>query len=94
MPPSYLTLDIDCVDPSFAPGTGTPEIGGLSTSQVDLAVILEQIRLQIRVFPTALFITIPNHSIIAAYTGDEHSGEYHTDPKLRWDGLCGGVTPF
>jgi len=33
-PPVYLTLDIDCLDPAFAPGTGTPEAGGLSTVQV------------------------------------------------------------
>jgi agmatinase len=33
-PPVYLSLDIDCLDPAFAPGTGTPEPGGLSTSQV------------------------------------------------------------
>jgi agmatinase len=33
-PPVYLTLDIDCLDPAFAPGTGTPEAGGLATSQV------------------------------------------------------------
>ncbi len=33
-PPAYLTLDIDCLDPAFAPGTGTPEPGGLSVSQV------------------------------------------------------------
>ncbi|HEY4038386.1 MAG TPA: agmatinase [Burkholderiaceae bacterium] len=32
--PAYLTLDIDCLDPAFAPGTGTPEAGGLSTAQV------------------------------------------------------------
>ena len=31
--PCYLTFDIDCLDPSFAPGTGTPVIGGLSTHQ-------------------------------------------------------------
>lgn len=30
----YLTLDIDCLDPAFAPGTGTPEPGGMSSSQV------------------------------------------------------------
>ena len=29
----YLTFDIDCLDPSMAPGTGTPVIGGLSTHQ-------------------------------------------------------------
>lgn len=32
--PVYLSLDIDCLDPAFAPGTGTPEPGGLSSSQV------------------------------------------------------------
>jgi agmatinase len=30
--PAYLTFDIDCLDPAFAPGTGTPVVGGLSTS--------------------------------------------------------------
>jgi agmatinase len=33
-PPLYLSLDIDCLDPAFAPGTGTPEPGGMSSSQV------------------------------------------------------------
>lgn len=32
--PCYLSLDIDCLDPSFAPGTGTPVPGGLSTLRV------------------------------------------------------------
>ena len=31
--PAYLTFDIDCLDPSYAPGTGTPVCGGLSTAQ-------------------------------------------------------------
>ncbi len=31
--PVYLSFDIDGLDPSVAPGTGTPEPGGLSTSQ-------------------------------------------------------------
>ncbi len=30
---AYITFDIDCLDPSFAPGTGTPVCGGLSTAQ-------------------------------------------------------------
>jgi agmatinase len=33
-PPVYLSLDIDCLDPAFAPGTGTPEPAGMSTNQV------------------------------------------------------------
>lgn len=32
--PVYLTFDIDCIDPAFAPGTGTPEIGGFTTLQI------------------------------------------------------------
>jgi guanidinopropionase len=31
--PVYVTFDIDGLDPSFAPGTGTPEIGGLTTRE-------------------------------------------------------------
>ncbi|MCB1697794.1 MAG: agmatinase [Pseudomonadales bacterium] len=31
--PAYLTFDIDCLDPAFAPGTGTPVVGGLSSSR-------------------------------------------------------------
>ena len=31
--PAYLSFDIDCLDPAFAPGTGTPVVGGLSTSR-------------------------------------------------------------
>jgi agmatinase len=40
-PPVYLTLDIDCLDPAFAPGTGTPEPGGMTTAQV--FTILEEL---------------------------------------------------
>ena len=32
--PTYLSFDIDSLDPAFAPGTGTPEIGGLTTREV------------------------------------------------------------
>jgi agmatinase len=31
--PTYLTFDIDSLDPAFAPGTGTPEVGGLTTRE-------------------------------------------------------------
>ena len=30
--PCYITFDVDGLDPAYAPGTGTPEIGGLSTA--------------------------------------------------------------
>ena len=31
--PTYISYDIDSLDPAFAPGTGTPEVGGLTTPQ-------------------------------------------------------------
>ena len=31
--PCYVTFDIDAVDPAFAPGTGTPEVGGLTSDE-------------------------------------------------------------
>jgi agmatinase len=31
--PAYLSFDIDFVDPAFAPGTGTPEVGGFTSAQ-------------------------------------------------------------
>ena len=40
--PAYLSFDIDALDPAFAPGTGTPEIGGLATWQMQ--AILRQLR--------------------------------------------------
>jgi agmatinase len=36
--PTYVTFDVDGLDPAFAPGTGTPEIGGLSTREA-LAIL-------------------------------------------------------
>ena len=32
--PTYISFDVDSLDPSFAPGTGTPEVGGLTTREV------------------------------------------------------------
>jgi agmatinase len=31
--PVYLTFDIDCLDPAYAPGTGTPVVGGITTDR-------------------------------------------------------------
>jgi guanidinopropionase len=36
--PTYVSFDIDCIDPSFAPGTGTPEVGGMSTIEAQALV--------------------------------------------------------
>ena len=39
---TYLSFDVDALDPAFAPGTGTPEIGGLTSWQVQ--AILRRLR--------------------------------------------------
>ncbi|MGB8815113.1 MAG: agmatinase [Paracoccaceae bacterium] len=39
--PTYLTFDIDCLDPAYAPGTGTPVWGGLTSAQA--AIILRDL---------------------------------------------------
>jgi len=36
--PVYVTLDIDVVDPAYAPGTGTPEAGGCSSREMIQAI--------------------------------------------------------
>ncbi|WP_086995507.1 agmatinase [Rhizobium sullae] len=36
--PTYVSFDVDALDPAFAPGTGTPEVGGLSSAQA-LAIL-------------------------------------------------------
>ena len=40
--PVYITFDIDCLDPAFAPGTGTPVWGGLSSAQA--GIILNELK--------------------------------------------------
>jgi guanidinopropionase len=36
--PTYISFDVDGLDPVFAPGTGTPEVGGLTTIEAQLLV--------------------------------------------------------
>ena len=35
--PGFLSVDVDVLDPAFAPGTGTPEPGGMTSSDLPLA---------------------------------------------------------
>ena len=35
---TYLTFDIDGIDPTFAPGTGTPEVGGFNVRESQLII--------------------------------------------------------
>ena len=36
--PTYLTFDIDGIDPTFAPGTGTPEVGGFNVREAQIII--------------------------------------------------------
>ncbi len=36
--PVYVTFDIDCIDPAYAPGTGTPSVGGFTSAEALAAV--------------------------------------------------------
>ena len=36
--PTYISFDVDALDPVFAPGTGTPEIGGYSTLEAQMMI--------------------------------------------------------
>lgn len=44
--PAYLTFDIDCLDPAYAPGTGTPVAGGPSSAKI-LSVLAKLDKLNI-----------------------------------------------
>jgi agmatinase len=58
--PAYLSVDIDVLDPAFAPGTGTPEPGGLSSAELlwacrELASRVELVGAElVEVIPTAV----------------------------------------
>jgi agmatinase len=58
--PVYLTVDVDVLDPAFAPGTGTPEPGGMTPVDLLLAVrtVAERLELVgadvVEVIPTAV----------------------------------------
>lgn len=42
--PTYITFDVDCLDPAYAPGTGTPVVGGLTTYETQR--ILRSLRIK------------------------------------------------
>jgi guanidinopropionase len=42
--PTYISFDVDCLDPAYAPGTGTPVIGGLTTYETQRILRALQIK--------------------------------------------------
>ena len=79
-PPVYLSLDIDCLDPAFAPGTGTPEPGGLTTNQV-LSVLEELADLP--------FVGMDCVEVAPAYDHAELTS--NAAANFVWTYLCGRI---
>jgi agmatinase len=79
-PPVYLSLDIDCLDPAFAPGTGTPEPGGMSTAQV-LSVLEELADLP--------FVGMDCVEVAPAYDHAELTS--NAAANFVWTYLCGRI---
>lgn len=77
-PPLYLSLDIDCLDPAFAPGTGTPEPAGLSTNQL-FTLIEELARLP--------FVGMDCVEVAPAYDHAELTSSAAAQAVWTW--LCG-----
>jgi agmatinase len=78
--PVYLTLDIDCLDPAFAPGTGTPEPGGMSSSQ--LMTWLEALA-------PLNFVAMDCVEVAPAYDHAELTS--HAAATMVWTYLCGQI---
>lgn len=64
----YLTFDIDCLDPAYAPGTGTPVCGGLSTDKI-LKVIRGLKNLDIVGYDVVEVAPVYDHAEITALAG-------------------------
>lgn len=79
-PPVYLTFDIDALDPAFAPGTGTPEPGGLSTAQA--FTLLEELA-------DLPFVGMDCVEVSPAYDHGELTAL--AAAQLVWTYLCGRV---
>src|SRR5690606_37313224 len=64
----YLTFDIDCLDPAFAPGTGTPVAGGPSSARI-LSVLRKLQGLDIRGADVVEVAPAYDHADITAIAG-------------------------
>ena len=80
--PVYLSLDIDCLDPAYAPGTGTPEPGGLATVQV--MTLLEELH-------DMNWVGMDLCEVAPAYDHAEITS--NAAATLVWTYLCGRMAP-
>ncbi|MCK8781536.1 agmatinase [Rhizobium sp. NTR19] len=66
--PAYLTFDIDCLDPAYAPGTGTPVAGGPSSTKI-LSILSKLGALDIRGADVVEVAPAYDHADITAIAG-------------------------
>jgi len=82
--PAYMTVDVDALDPAFAPGTGTPEPGGLTSAELLAACRVGAASLElvgadvVEVAPTAV-----GSRDLTALVGDRIVREILTGVALR-----------
>ena len=82
--PVYLTVDIDVLDPAFAPGTGTPEPGGMTV--VDLLWAVRTVAARVDLVGADLVEVIPTavgSADITALAGERIVREILTGIALR-----------
>jgi agmatinase len=85
--PVFVTVDIDVLDPAFAPGTGTPEPGGMTT--VDLLWAVREAATQLDVAGADLVEVIPTgvgSADITALAGERIVRELLTGLALKQSG--------
>ncbi|MGQ4272746.1 agmatinase [Terrihabitans sp. B22-R8] len=66
--PTYVTFDIDALDPAFAPGTGTPVCGGLSTREA-LSILRRLSALDLKGFDVVEVSPPYDHAQVTALAG-------------------------
>lgn len=72
--PTYLTFDIDCLDPAHAPGTGTPVAGGLSSAQA-LGILRKLVGLNLVGMDVVEVAPAYDHSEITALSAAQIAAE-------------------
>ena len=85
---TYLTFDIDCLDPAYAPGTGTPVAGGPSSAKI-LSVLRQLTQVEIVGADVVEVAPAYDHADITAIAGATVAMQYLgllADRKARADG--------
>jgi agmatinase len=85
----YVSLDIDVLDPAYAPGTGTPEPGGLTTRE--LFLLLRRLAHEVGLVGAEVVEVCPAHDsgYTTALNADRAIMEMITGMAMRKQGIVG-----